>query len=359
MRGRTLLTIAAVVLISTLFFAVVVHQVSNVWIDIMLRPEVRDAIRQSMVDQKEFRRLDPVNEQRYRDRFERNRQLLARLDVIGMNREVVLRRLEITLAGAFAVTLFAATLLWTIRQRRAEERRRREYLDRLASWQEASRRHAHEIKTPLTAARLEVDRLVSAAGSSDEVSRAAESVYEELDRITRFTKEFSSFGALAQPLLRPERFDAIVAEYCAMFENAWPNVALRFDAPQLPVLVDADRDLLRQVLVNLCTNGAHAIAGKGTMTFAIARDGDRVHLDVSDDGAGIPESIRSRIFEPYVTTRQIGHGMGLGLAISRKILLDHGGDLTLVSSAANGTTFRLTLRTPVYADSDSAPAKRA
>ena len=108
-------------------------------------------------------------------------------------------------------------------------------------------------------------------------------------------------------------------------------------------MANIDRDLLRQVLVNLCTNSAHATSGTGTVDFTVTRAGDRVFVDVSDSGTGIAPSIQSRIFEPYVTTRRIGDGMGLGLAISRKILLDHGGDLTLLSSSPAGTTFRLTL----------------
>jgi C4-dicarboxylate-specific signal transduction histidine kinase len=80
------------------------------------------------------------------------------------------------------------------------------------------------------------------------------------------------------------------------------------------------------------------------MTFTIDRDGARVHLDATDTGGGIPASIRPRIFDPYITTRRIGEGMGLGLAISRKILLDHGGELALAATSASGTTFRITLR---------------
>ena len=66
-------------------------------------------------------------------------------------------------------------------------------------------------------------------------------------------------------------------------------------------------------------------------------------LDVADNGPGIPPEIRPRVFEPYVTTRRVGEGMGLGLAISKKILLDHGGDLEVLASSPAGTTFRLTV----------------
>lgn len=343
MKNAPLLTIAFTVIAATAVFYAVVHQVSGAWLDVMLRPEVRDALEHSLADQKALRAHDRANEERYRKRFEETRRLLNRIDVIAMNREAVLRRFETTLAGAFAITLAGATLLWSIRQRRADARRRTEYLERLSAWQEASRRHAHEIKTPLSAARLEVDRLASltsAGAPREEIAGAVDSVYEELDRITRFTKEFSSFAAIGTPVLRPEPLDRIVAEFCTMFANAWPNLTLRF-ASTGETIVQVDRDLLRQVLVNLCTNSSHATAERGTVTFTIVRDGSRVCLDVADTGTGIPPSIRPRIFEPYVTTRQIGAGMGLGLPISRKILLDHGGDLTLVSTSSSGTTFRL------------------
>ena len=111
--------------------------------------------------------------------------------------------------------------------------------------------------------------------------------------------------------------------------------------------VSVDRDLIRRVLANLCSNSALAVGERGVVTFRIRSDGDdngAVHLDVHDDGHGIDPSIRARLFEPYVTTRRVGEGMGLGLAISRKILLDHGGDLELLGSSPSfGTTFRLTL----------------
>jgi signal transduction histidine kinase len=67
------------------------------------------------------------------------------------------------------------------------------------------------------------------------------------------------------------------------------------------------------------------------------------YLELADTGPGIPEAVRERLFEPYATTRGVDEGMGLGLAISRKILLEHGGDLELLHSSADGTTLRLSL----------------
>jgi signal transduction histidine kinase len=339
---RTFATIVLIVIAATVVFYAAVHQIAGLWLDVVLRPDVRGVIEQSLLDQKRLRDLDPANAARYRQRFEETRRLMNRIDVVAMNRERVLRRFEMVLAALFAALLFTATFLWTVRQRRNEERRRAEQLARLTAWQEASRRHAHEIKTPLTAARMEIDRLASLTAPSEEVQRAVESVYEELERIAQFTKEFSSFAMIGQPVLRAEALDRFLTEFRDMFANAWPNLTLRVEAS--PVVVSADRDLLRQVLVNLCTNSAHATEGHGTVTFSVSRAGERVFLDVADSGGGVPPSIQARIFEPYVTTRKIGHGMGLGLAISRKILLDHGGDLALMSTSPTGSTFRITLR---------------
>ena len=87
-----------------------------------------------------------------------------------------------------------------------------------------------------------------------------------------------------------------------------------------------------------------AQAGRpGTVTLSAGRDAGRAVIEVADDGPGVPPELRRRLFEPYVTTRPAGEGMGLGLAISRKILLDHGGDLELARSSAAGAAFRLLL----------------
>ena len=95
-------------------------------------------------------------------------------------------------------------------------------------------------------------------------------------------------------------------------------------------------ELLSQRFTSTCRSMSRSsAAGKGW-------SGRSICLDGADDGPGIPAEIRSRVFEPYVTTRKIGEGMGLGLAICKKILLDHDGDLEVLASSGAGTTFRLT-----------------
>jgi nitrogen fixation/metabolism regulation signal transduction histidine kinase len=261
--------------------------------------------------------------------------------VLRMNREAMLGRFELALAIAFAVlAAISAVALW-FRYRRAQDRERGEYLDRVTSLQETARRHAHEIKGPLTAARLELERFADLARGGaprEELALAQESVAEELERLARFTREFSSFGGLGQPVLRRESLGQMLEEFCTTFGNAWPT--LRLEENGGDAIVCVDRDMLRQVLVNLCSNSARAVNGDGRVTFSIVK-GKAVMLDVRDNGSGVSESLRARVFDPYITTRKIGEGMGLGLSISRKVMLDHGGDLELLESTSEGTTFRL------------------
>lgn len=336
--GVLVLALAA----ATLLFWLVVHQMSALWLDVALRPEVRQALERSMEDQKRLRSLDGERRDEYRRRFETTGKLLHRLDVIRMSREQMLRRFELILVTIFAVVASgAASMLW-LRYRRAQLLERTGYLDRVSVLQETARRHAHEFKGPLTAAQLELERAgdMVRGGSSDDVAAALRSVADELERLSRLTRQTASFAAIGTPVLRKVSLGAVVDEFCTTFARAWPGVTLRFNGGDAPVC--ADRDMLRQVLVNLCTNSHRAMSADGSVTFTIVRRGALVALDVTDTGSGIPESLRGRVFDPYVTTRNAGEGMGLGLSISRKIMLDHGGDLQLFNTSPAGTTFRLT-----------------
>jgi signal transduction histidine kinase len=340
-RRTIILSLLAAITAATLLFWFFQHQLSSMWLDVLLRPEVREAIDRSAADQRKLYEADPAREREYRARYEELRRLRGRIDVLELSRREMAFRYELLLAGVFAAMLLAAGIVAAVRARRNERRLR--YLEHLAMWQEAARRHAHEIKTPLTAARLEIERLVSqslAGADEAELQKTQESISEELDRIARFTKEFSSFAAVGVPSVREEDLGAVVREFCATFAGAWPNLRLRAEG-ESGTRVKVDRDLLRRVFANLCSNAAHAVNGEGEVVFRVGRG----TVDVRDDGGGINPGIRARLFEPYVTTRRIGEGMGLGLAISRKILLDHGGELELVDTSPDGTTFRITLPT--------------
>jgi nitrogen fixation/metabolism regulation signal transduction histidine kinase len=226
----------------------------------------------------------------------------------------------------------------------ARDRRRLASLENLSAWQEAARRQAHEMRTPLTAARLELGRLRDIAGRTGptELSEITDSALAEVDRLGRLTQAFTAFARLPEPALARRDLGPFLAEYVKTFAAAWPSLTLRLVPSEGSYLAAFDPEMVRQVLVNLCDNSALALGERrGTITFSLAPSGEWTALDVADDGPGVAPAIRPRLFEPYATTRRVGEGMGLGLAISRKILLDHGGDLELARSAETGAVFRL------------------
>ena len=389
-RNTGLLVLAAAAL-SLLGFYVFVRRVSVISFTFAGTREVRTLLDESMKDQKRLAQLDPANANRYRGRFDDIRSLVNRIDILAMNRAAIARRFEWALLAVVATIVFLGTGTWLTAVRRRErrlavirqslealgrghvdvviddrrsdvigrianmieqtsrdiarDRRRIQYLDHLSSWQEAARRHAHEIRTPLTAARLEIDRLVSTMRAQNpalggELSGAQASIHEELDRLGTFTRQFTSFARLGEPRLMPHDLRDAVEEFVRTFDKAWPSLRLEIDsASSATCTVRVDREMLRQVLVNLCNNSA--MAGATRVAFTVHDEHARVYLDVADDGAGIDAAVRARLFEPYTTTRAIGEGMGLGLAISKKIMLDHSGDLELLP-VARGASFRLT-----------------
>src|SRR5947199_4197012 len=138
----------------------------------------------------------------------------------------------------------------------------------LSVWQETARRHAHEMRTPLTAARLELARLqqllpAEPAEGQEEARQAAASVGEELERLGKFTQQFTSFARLPQPRPAVHDLGPVVEAFVATFAAAWPNLTLRYEPPERPLPAALDRDMLRQVLVNLCDNSALAIRATG------------------------------------------------------------------------------------------------
>ncbi|MEM6792881.1 MAG: ATP-binding protein, partial [Acidobacteriota bacterium] len=392
------------------------RQMSGAWFAFALHPEAITLLEQSLADQKRMAQEEPGGRTGYRQRFEEIQTLLQRLRVLEHNRDTLAARYEQVLLALFIGTVALTVGFLLLRQRRderrlerlgfalgdlaagqsdltlgekggdvisriarmveetsrrmARDRRRLRSLENLSAWQEAARRHAHEMKTPLTGARLELERLgglIETTNSGGPARQAVDGVRHELDRLGRFTREFTSFARLPRPNPKALELGGLVGEFVTTFDAAWPELTLRHEvaaegAADLRVL--GDRDMLRQVLVNLCDNSAHALgaappkspsdpqqegpggvecAGSaGTVVFRLGVEGDQIWLDVADDGPGVPSELRLHLFEPYTTTRGIGEGMGLGLAICRKILLDHGGDLEL-RSASRGATFRLTL----------------
>jgi len=191
---------------------------------------------------------------------------------------------------------------------------------------------------------MEIGQLVSEMErrypeASEELRGTEQSIREELEQLKRFTSGFTSFAMIGQPQLKPHDMARFTEEFCAMFAPTWPELHLTAEAPEGDCRAVVDREMIRQVFVNLASNSAHAAH---ELRIRTRRSGANVIVDFRDDGTGVPPEIRSRLFEPYTTTRKIGERMGLGLAISKKIMLDHDGDLVLLQTS-RGAAFRMSL----------------
>jgi signal transduction histidine kinase len=119
------------------------------------------------------------------------------------------------------------------------------------------------------------------------------------------------------------------------------RVTCRVDAPPGGVAVIGDAGQIQQVLVNLVLNALDAMPGGGTLALAARRAGDRVEVEVADTGTGVPADVMPRLFQPFVSTKDTG--LGLGLVISRRIAEDHGGTIAMSNRPGGGASVVVTL----------------
>jgi nitrogen fixation/metabolism regulation signal transduction histidine kinase len=229
-------------------------------------------------------------------------------------------------------------------------RRQIEYLQRIGAWQDVARRLAHEIKNPLTPIQLAVQQAVSSYQGDDPrfkrlLSDTGEIVEEEITGLRRLVDTFRTLGQLPKVEAAAIELGAVIGDL-----GLDPRVAERLIVrePDSPVRVRADKLLLKRVLANLVENGIHAgqeAGRRGQVTVAWAADDAAGHavIHVDDEGKGVAAADRARIFEPYVTTKATG--TGLGHAISKKIALEHGGGLDVAGERAptGGARFVLTV----------------
>jgi two-component system nitrogen regulation sensor histidine kinase NtrY len=215
---------------------------------------------------------------------------------------------------------------------------------RTAAWADIARRIAHEIKNPLTPIQLSAERLRRKYGKTiapDDravFEQCTDTIVRQVDDIKGMVDEFSRFARMPTPAMTEEDVADTVRQ--AVFLMRVGNAEIDIDAElaEDPMPARFDRRLISQALTNVIKNATEAIAavppeelGKGTIHLFAARAGDDVVIDVVDNGIGLPKEMRSRLLEPYVTTRE--KGTGLGLAIVGRIIEEHGGRIELRDAA--------------------------
>jgi two-component system, NtrC family, sensor kinase len=249
-----------------------------------------------------------------------------------------------------SVVIFTAGVIFTL-LRRSDRRRAEE--EKLAAMGTATARILHQIKNPLQTIVLHADLLQNEKMVADPLHRreVAEAIIGESQRLVDMLGELSVYASGAQRSLnrQPVALDDLVRQVAGHEAREAEGTGLRVDASRIaPAVVLADAYYLRQAVDNLVRNAREAMEGQadGHLAVSVERDGGNAVVRIADNGPGIPAEKMDRIFEPFVSTK--GKGMGLGLAICREIVEAHAGRLEVQSAVGAGTTF--TLRVPLYGD---------
>src|SRR5467141_662828 len=213
--------------------------------------------------------------------------------------------------------------------------------ERLRAFREVARRVAHEIKNPLTAMRIAVDQLGRTAGQSDRQTTAVDVLEAETQRLVQLAKEFAEFGRLPEG---PKSEVDLVDLLMDLGKSAVPSeVDVSVRANGEPCKLVGHYDPLRRAFANLLRNASEAMGGRGSIEIAVSRDGNGLAVTIADHGAGIPDDLRPRVFEPYFTTKQ--DGTGLGLALVRQTIQAHQGTIQVSETPGGGATFSIVLAT--------------
>ena len=229
---------------------------------------------------------------------------------------------------------------------------------RTGAWADVARRIAHEIKNPLTPIQLSAERLRrryagKLADDFEVFDKCINTIVRQVGDIGRMVDEFSSFARMPEANLQFGDLSETVKQAVFLESVRLPEIAIRTDVPEMPVIARFDNRLISQVLTNLIKNAVEAFEGIGldqikdpTITVALEREASVLRLSVSDNGKGWPKENRQRLLEPYMTTRE--KGTGLGLAIVAKIIEQHGGVVELIdaepdASGRVGACFSFTL----------------
>jgi nitrogen fixation/metabolism regulation signal transduction histidine kinase len=228
-----------------------------------------------------------------------------------------------------------------------QSRERLVHLTQMASWQSLARKTAHEVKNSLTPIRLTVEEMLARQPPADRafMDQAVQIVVSEIDSLERRVRAFSDLAS--EPPSNPEVLDvnALVSERVSLLKPAHPKTAyhLRHDGTRPHVRAGAD--LVKGIRTNLLQNAAEAAGPDGSVLVVTRPDASAVVVEVHDSGPGLSDESARTLFEPTITFKK--NGMGLGLSIAKRNALLSNGDITLIAGELGGAAFRVTLPAPL------------
>ena len=228
-----------------------------------------------------------------------------------------------------------------------ESRERLVHLTRMASWQSLARKTAHELKNSLTPIRLTVEEMQARQPVPKVIEdrafmdQAVQIVVSEIESLERRVRAFSEFAT--EPMVHREILDinAVVTERVALLRPVHPGVTYQLKLADGCPRAHADPDLVNGILTNLFQNAAEAAGPGGAVVVLTRGEGERVLIDVHDSGPGLRDDVSATLFEPTISFKK--HGMGLGLSIAKKNALLSGGDVVVIHGELSGAAFRVSL----------------
>ncbi|MDA8241389.1 MAG: ATP-binding protein [Nitrospiraceae bacterium] len=215
------------------------------------------------------------------------------------------------------------------------------------AWQEVARRIAHEIKNPLTPIKLSTDHMIKKWQNKDEdfgqvFERSTKTISKEVESLKRLVNEFSRFGKMPEIKKSPVLISSILESAITLYRD-YKELEISLLKDEQEPLVEADSEQLKRVIINILDNAIQAMQNRGKITVEVRHYSaiNRVYIDIADDGPGIPEEDKEKLFLPYFSTKR--DGTGLGLAIAARVVAEHRGYLRVKDNKPTGTIFTIEL----------------
>jgi nitrogen fixation/metabolism regulation signal transduction histidine kinase len=224
-----------------------------------------------------------------------------------------------------------------------ESREKLVHVTRLESWQTLARKMAHEVKNSLTPIRLTMEEIVARRGDRDDafIEQAAQIVVDEVGTLQRRVRAFTEFASEPPVTTSVIDVNALVEERITFLRSSHPEVTYATALPASPLKSRVDHDLVKGVLTNLLENAAQAAGQGGRVLSKSFRLNGAVAVEIHDSGPGLSEQAMQSLFEPTISFKKTG--MGLGLSIAKRSAMRVGGDIVLVKGELGGAAFRVLL----------------
>jgi len=353
------LSLIAMVLIPSAAAYLQIEDVLNSSFTLSSNEETVEALEIGQTALKELAKKIPESEPHYREQFMRIQELKLSLADRALVRQGLVRSYTSYFLISFVTMMLIAIFLALFLSRKVakaydqsfnelvRQRERSQFLESLARWQDVAKQLAHEIKNPLQPIGTWMRNLVTSFRNQKNpdqfqllLDEAAESVGQEIEQLHGLVDSFTQFSRLPEPQFKKVDIFSFLNEFQKRYQESW-DVTWDIHLSETELFVKADPNLLRQVLTNLVNNAVESNKdSRISVLIRVAQTRYGVALIVENTGKTIDADISEKIFEPYFSTKTGNANFGLGLAIVRKVMIEHGGDIH-VESCSTGARFKL------------------